>query len=559
MTVDSSKTVVTRFAPSPTGALHVGGARTALFNWAFARRHGGQFILRVEDTDRARSTDASMRSILEDLRWLGLDWDQGPNPESDNPKDRQLGDAPSYFQSDRLDIYKGYLQQLIDAGRAYPCAKTPEELRAAKDAAQAEKRSDKYDRTDSYHLYKEDPGIVGRYESDGTPFVWRFLIQDEPLTVRDEVRGDVTVGADEQEDFVIFKADGYPTYHFAVTVDDATMGVTHIIRGQEHLNNTPKHWALQDALGFPHPVYGHLGLIFNVDGSKMSKRDKAKAARAAAKGDGLTEIGFEEDEYARFLKKKNDEMKFVDAIAEKLKLTLPEIDVADFRASGYLPNALNNYLALLGWNPGGDVEKFDNAFLAENFSLDRVGKSNSKFDRDKLFSFNGDAIKELPLEAFTAAWQGYCRDYAPEYTAKLGDAAFSDLAAAYHERSRTLAEPCEKARFFICGDDEIEYDAKAVKKNLTKNEGQGLATLGQLAEALDAIDVWTGAAAHGVIEKLAERHDGKMGMVAQPLRVAISGTTVTPPIDVTLAILGKETTLNRIRRCIESVQLQHQD
>lgn len=556
MTSDQNKPVVTRFAPSPTGALHVGGARTALFNWAYARKHGGKFILRVEDTDQKRSTDASMQSILEDLAWLDINWDEGPNPESDNPKANQLGDAPSYFQSDRLDIYQAHLQKLIDAGRAYPCAKTPQELKAAKDAAQAEKRNDKYDRTDSYNLYKDNRAIVDQYKADGTPFVWRFLIIDEPLTVIDEVRGHVTVSADEQEDFVIFKADGYPTYHFAVTVDDATMGVTHIIRGQEHLNNTPKHWALQDALGFDHPTYAHLGLIFNVDGSKMSKRDKAKAARTAAKAEGLTSLGFDDDEYARFLKKKNDEIKFVDAIAEKLNLALPEIDVSDFRASGYLPAALCNYLALLGWNPGNDLEHFDNEFLSQNFSIERVGKSNSKFDRDKLFSFNADAIKALTLEQFTTAWQNYAQTYQPDFAAKLDDAAFADLAAAYHERSRTLAEPCEKANFFICEDDAITYDAKAVKKNLTKNEGQGLATLAQLATALGAIEDWTAASTHAIIEKLAEEHDGKMGMVAQPLRIAISGATVTPPIDVTLAILGKGKTLNRIQRCVEIIQSQ---
>ena len=434
--------VVTRFAPSPTGALHVGGARTALFNWAYARRNGGRFLLRLEDTDRARSTEESARSILEDLRWIGLDWDNDPPPR----------------QSQRLPLYNEAIERLLKSGSAH-----------------------------------DDGGAV------------RFRMPDHPITVRDVVLGDVTVAAGQVEDFVIRKSDGYPTYHYAVVVDDAEMGVTHVIRGQEHLNNATKHWALQEALGLPHPHFAHIPLIFNPDGSKMSKRDREK---------GL------------------------------------EVNVEDFRASGYLPEALCNYLALLGWNPGGDVEKFDNKFLVERFGFDRVGKANSKFDREKLFRFNADAIKALAPGRFVDIWRAYCQKYQPEFLAKLNPGALERLAAVYQERSRTLAEPCKLAAFFVLDDAQIVCDEKAVGKNLSKEDG--LAILREYTERLRACpEPGFGNAAHELIRKMAEEKGIGMGKIAQPLRVAVSGNVVTPQIDATLDILGKGRTLTRIQRCLD--------
>jgi glutamyl/glutaminyl-tRNA synthetase len=484
----SQATVVTRFAPSPTGALHVGGARTALFNWAYARGRKGRFLLRLEDTDRARSTEAAAAGILEDLRWLGLDWDNDPPPR----------------QSQRLDLYNEHIERLLRAGRAY-----------------------------------EDDGAV------------RFRMPGHDITVRDQILGDVIISAGQLEDFIIRKSDGYPTYHFAVVVDDAEMGITHVIRGQEHLNNTPRHVALQEALGFAFPTYAHLPVIMNMDGSKMSKRDKAKAARAAAlqrdEGELARLVG--DPELGAFLRKESDSPAVATQIAAVLGVHLPEIEVADFRASGYLPQVLCNYLALLGWNPGGDVEKFDNEFLARHFDFDRVGKSNSRFDREKLFRFNADGIKALPAEEFVQRWRDYCTHYRTDFLANLDGAVFAKLATAYQERSRTFAEPCELAGFLVRGDESVPYDEKAVDKNLVK--GEGLALLRELAERLAQLDEHGfGMRAHDLIKQMAEERGLGMGKIAQPLRVAISGSTVTPPIDATLDILGKQRTLNRIRRCL---------
>lgn len=505
----SQPNIITRFAPSPTGALHVGGARTALFNWAFARHYRGKFLLRLEDTDRARSTEAAATSILDDLRWLGIDWDNDPPPR----------------QSQRLHLYNEQVERLLRSGQAY-----------------------------------DDHGAV------------RFRMPGADMTLHDEVLGEVTVAAGQLEDFIIRKSDGYPTYHFAVVIDDAEMGVTHVIRGQEHLNNTPKHSALQDALGLPHPIYAHIPLIFNPDGSKMSKRDKAKVARGAAvelverygeaalleriakphRVEPSSAPGNDDEEIGAFLRKESDSPAVAAAIADALGVRLPEIEVADFRASGYLPQVLCNYLSLLGWNPGGDVEKFDNEFLIANFDLGRVGKSNSRFDREKLFRFNADAIKALAPHEFAMRWRNYCQAYRGDFLSKLSGDAFDKLAATYQERSRTLAEPCDLAGFFVADDEQINYDEKAVEKNLAKSDGEGFAILRELAERLAQVDERQfGTLSHDLIKRMSEEKSIGMGKIAQPLRVAVSGSTVTPPIDATLDILGKARTLHRIRRCLD--------
>lgn len=528
--------VVTRFAPSPTGALHVGGARTALFNWAFARRHGGQFILRVEDTDVARSTVASTLGILRDLTWLGVDWDQGPDARAANPYEAQVGEAGPYFQSQRGEMYLEKLEALKVAGRVY-----------------------------------EEGGA------------WRFRMPAGPIEVDDLVLGVVRVepGQPQLEDFVVFKsatAGGGPTFHFANVVDDAAMGVTHVIRGQEHLNNTIKHLALFEALELEPPRYGHIPLIFNPDGSKMSKRDKAKAARAAALATieaGKDRVALVNEAYQRweqervlaqptrvierevfdlFLDGQNDEIAVAAMYAQELGVELPEIDVSDFHWNGYLPEAMVNYLALLGWNPGGDVEDFGRdplAFLGEHFSLERVQKGQAKFDRAKLLEFNRRVIAKLTDEQFKEAIAtGSAMGSTVLLNSSVGkdDSRMLALAKATKERSRTLRDPVEQNMFFFR---EVEsFDEKAVEKNLLKNEGEGLKALGALKEKLAAIGPWSGEAGHEAVKATAEELGLGMGKVAQPLRVAVSGSAVTPPIDLTLEILGKETTLRRIEGCL---------
>ena len=475
----SQSNVVTRFAPSPTGLLHVGGARTALFNWAYAKGRGGTFLLRLEDTDQKRSSEAAAEAIIADLRWLGLDWD--------NPVVAR--------QSQRLDRYNAVIDDLKSRGLAY-----------------------------------DDQGAV------------RFRM-DNDVSFDDAVYGHIAVSKDQLEDFVIKKGDsggGFPTFHLAVVVDDIDMSVTHVIRGQEHLSNTAKHAAIYDALGKPRPVWVHTPSIMNGDGSKMSKRDKAKAARAAALTAKLSN-----DKFTAFLNKENDDLDVALEIAAQLGLHLPEINVADFRASGYLPGVLCNYLALLGWNPGNDVERFNLDFLRERFDFDRVNKANSKFDREKLLAFNAETLQKMPPEGFAEKLAAH----QPDLAAKLGE-HFRGFAAMYQPRSRTLNDPAALGAFFFqapqC------YDDKAVAKNLAKNDGEGLRLLREFRDVL-ANTEWNAAAIQAALEQFtAERQLKNMGVIAQPLRVALTGTAVSPPIDQTLALLGQQETLDRIERCLQT-------
>ena len=518
------KKIITRFAPSPTGALHVGGARTALFNWAFARQHGGEFILRIEDTDTARSTAAAARGIIADMRWLGLDWDAGPALPSDyesaisegyDPYADQCGDAGPYFQSQRQAIYREHLDRLRETGRVY-----------------------------------DDEGAV------------RFSMPKEGISVEDLVLGTVRVGADDpqMQDFVIFKsaregAEAGPTFHFANVVDDHAMGVTHVIRGQEHLNNTIKHAALQEALGFDRPAYAHIPLIFNPDGSKMSKRDKAKAARSAAKAADLAGLpGVEPGRFEQFLDKQSDEVEVAAAIAEQLGLALPEIDVSDFRGSGYLPEVLVNYLALLGWNPGGDLERFGAdplGFVRERFGLERVQKGAAKFDRNKLYSFNHQAIMEMEPGSFRERLRAHLRSWHGEFRALCeDDKRFALFAQAYQPRTHVLSEAAELGAFFV--KPVKGYEQKAVTKHLLGKDRQGEQLLRELRGELEKVEGGEGfgGRAHEAMAALAETKGVKIGAIAQGLRVAVSGRAVTPPVDVTLEILGKDEALERIDACL---------
>ena len=578
--------VRTRFAPSPSGPLHVGGARTALFCWAYAKAHGGSFILRIEDTDQKRSSDAACQALMHDLRWLGIDWDEGPEFEGVGG-----GDFGPYFCSKRLDIYHKYIDQLIDEGKAYRAFETPQELDEARSDAKRQKRGYRYDRS----ALKLDQATIQTYLDESRPYVVRFrLPNDEPIVVRDEVRGEVTVDPKELDDFVILKADGYPTYHFAVVIDDELMNITHIIRGQEHLYNTPKHVLLQDALGFRRPVFAHLSLIFNPDGSKMSKREKAKVARKAAKeyleGKSAEERKlwfarlesldktprdflpddksrhtklrrpvdhlFTADEFAqfydRFIDSETDEPGIAHLIADDLGIDLPEVDVQDFRLSGYLPEVLTNYLALLGWSPGNDVEKFDRAFLIEHFDLDRIIKSHAKFDRDKLLAFNLDAIQAMSPKQFRDLWYAHCHEYHPDFVEKLSPEQFDMLAAANQSRSKTLEDTVKSSQFFIMADDAIEYEqTKAVRKALCNGDPNGYDHLAAIRPLLADLTDWTKDAIEPVVDKYSQEHaNGKLGKVAQPLRIAVSGGTISPAIFDTLAILGREAVVNRITRCL---------
>lgn len=580
-----SPSVITRFAPSPTGHLHIGGVRTALFCWAYARGRGGHFMLRVEDTDQARSSESSARSILEDLAWCGIEWDEGPELRLGDG--RVIGGDPrgvgSFYQAQRLGIYDGVISEMLERDLAYPAFDSAAEMEAMRKEAAAKKETFRYKRSAAY----DRAGAMARMKN-GEACVIRFNNPGAVVRVADEVLGDIKFEPEHTDDFVIRKADGFPTYHFAVVVDDETMGVTHVMRGQEHLNNTPRHVALQTALGYRTPVYAHLPLIFNMDGTKMSKRDKDRAARDAVKkqnvnaeGVGAAVLGnVSAAQFGEWLGDKTRQLPadVLRKVAEKVNVVLPEIDVDDFRRSGYLPEALCNFLALLGWNPGmktadgKDLEKFDNAFLAKHFAVDRIGKTSSKFDRVKLASFNQDAIAPPPVgkltdEAFAASWSAWMAEYEPEAHAVLFGDGSSDamrrrmvLVAAVRPRAKTLKEAVAAAAFAMVRDDAIVFDPKAVEKGLKKplaaplESKTGAFVLGEAREALGGVADGAGfsaSAAHAAVEALAVRLGVQIGTIAQALRVALTGSGVSPGIGETLAILGKQSSLARIDRCLK--------
>jgi glutamyl/glutaminyl-tRNA synthetase len=388
----------------------------------------------------------------------------------------------------------------------------------------------------------------------------RFRVPDKKFVVDDQVLGRVEIGRPEIEDFVIWKADGYPTYHFAVVVDDILMGVTDVLRGQEHLMNTPKHIALYEALEVAPPRYSHLPLIFNPDGSKMSKRDKAKTAREAARkwlGEHGNDHGglaaaaeITEPELEGFLKKKNDDNQIAASLARVTGTHLPEIDIHDFRASGYLPEALVCYLALLGWSPKNDLEEIDLSVLARMFDIDGIHRSAARFDRSKLLAFNADAIRRLAADDFASRLRDYLAEFQPEYVERLDGDQFRHFAAAYKVRARTLAEPAEAGRFFISDDNSIVYDNTAAKKALLAHESEGLHTLAALVPELQQIDPWSVENLEKSMAEVMQSLSANLGKVGQPLRVAVSGGAVTPPLYETLVILGKEHVLRRIERCL---------
>ena len=542
--------IATRFAPSPSGHLHVGGARTALFCWAFAKGRDGTFILRIEDTDQKRSSDAASIGFAKDLHWLGILWDEGPEWQG-------VGGGPHgpYFQSERLEIYNHHLQRLLDAGHAYYAFETGDELDAKRKAASAAGKPYRYDRA----ALALSPDEVKAKLAAGVPAVIRLKCPGHDVTIKDEVLGEATIPATEIDDFVIRKADGFPTYHFAVVVDDELMQVSHVLRAQEHFTNTAKHMLLQDALGFRRPAYAHLPIICNPDGSKMSKRDKDKALRKAVAERKLTEPPagtVEPAAWAAWLGDKNVQLDLETGqkLADVLGITLPEINVDDFKRSGYLPEVLINFLALNGWSPGHDIEKFDLEFLRTSFDPRRVVKTPAKFDRVKLLSFNCDAITGMPHDEFLLRASAHGRMYHPAFMDRLGEQGIAMLAKASQERSKTLDDMFRGNRFFVIADDALTWErSKNTEKAMLGESPNGCDHLRALLPVLSGVSDWTAAGIEAAVKPYAEAHaGGQLGKAAQPLRIAVSGGTVSPPIFDTLAIVGKASTLRRIERAIQA-------
>lgn len=527
-------------------------------------------MLRIEDTDQARSSDESARGIMEDLAWLGIEWDDGPELVYNGRKIG--GDARGvkpYFQAQRVAIYNAHVMRMVEEGKAYPAFESSEELEIKRKAVVAAKQTYRYD-CSMWNTYPTPTARLARMkEADarGERYVVRFHAPAEPVVVKDQVLGDVTYAAGEMDDFVIRKADGFPTYHFAVVVDDETMGVTHVLRAQEHLNNTPRHVALQKALGFRTPVYAHMPLIFNMDGTKMGKRDRAKAARktlkeAMAKPGASAAVaaatGIDAKLLGEFLNAENDLMEIAEALAAHFGVALPEIQVHDFRRNGYLPSAITNFIALLGWNPGmkladgKDLEKFDNAFLAEHFAIDRIGKTNAKFDRAKLLSFNADAINAMSDTDFAAAWREWCVEFEPSLPARVDPTRWALLGKIVKPRAKTMRDGAKSASFVMLDDERVPLDSAAVAKNLEVNDRQGFKLLELVRERLSSLSEaeFEPVLIHSIIEQVAQQSGVGMGPVSQAIRVAIAGVAVSPGIGETLTVLGKKRVMVRIERCL---------
>ncbi len=429
-----------RFAPSPTGYLHIGGARTALFNWLFARHNKGIFLLRIEDTDQQRSTQDATEAILDSMRWLGLDWDEGP-----------------YFQSERLLIYRKYAEKLVEEHKAF------------------------YDT-----------------DAEGRKAI-RFKMLDGVTEINDLIHGVIAFDTALIEDFVILKADGFPTYNFACVVDDAEMGITHIIRGDDHISNTPKQIALYNAFGFKLPEFAHIPMILGEDGSRLSKRHGATS-------------------------------------------------VTEYRDKGYLPHALVNFLALLGWSPGNDQEFISITEMIEKFSLKRANKTSAQFNNIKLDWMNGQYFKNTPVEQLHSQVRGFFEKSGIDMT-KISAEWLTALVRLYHERFKTFQDLVNQTGFFFVS--AIEYDMAAVEKFLKK---EGLANLlKEVHAAISQLDAFDTKHLEDALRALTTRIGVGFSKLAQPLRVSITGRSVSAGIFETMELLGKEKTLQRLEYAMKNL------
>lgn len=486
-----SKPVRVRFAPSPTGTLHVGGARTAIYNWAFARSVGGTFVLRIDDTDPERSTQENTEQILRSLEWLGIDWDEGP---------KAGGDFGPYFQTQRGENYKAALQKMIDEGSAYPCFCSAEELAEKREAARKKGGFSGYDRT----CRNIDPQEAAARIAAGEPHVWRLKVPDDhgPVVVDDIVRGATEFPITALDDFVLARSDGTPTYNFATVVDDGDMQMTHIIRGDDHLANTPRQILVFEALGYDVPRFAHLSMIWGEDGKKLSKRHGATSVEAYAD-------------------------------------------------MGYLPEALLNYLALLGWSLDGETTIVHADVLKKEFSLERISKNPAIFDMQKLEWMNGTYIREMAPEDFAQRMANLLVE------AGLIDAGefekrhdwFIELAPLVSERIKLMTEVVPMVSFLFT--ETVEIDEKSRTKVLEKD-----GAMESLKMALPMIENadWTLEALDAELHTLPEKLELKPRIVFQALRVAITGTMVSPPLFESIYLLGHDRSVERVKAVLSEYE-----
>lgn len=463
--------VRTRFAPSPTGYLHIGGARTALFNFLFARHHGGRFVLRIEDTDRERSTPEAIQAILDAMKWLELDYDEGP-----------------FYQTERYPLYKRRVQELLAMGKAYPCTCSAAALDAKRQAAMKEKRKPSYDGT-----CRPAEGVIVGLPTD-QPYTIRFRTPHEGTTVvKDLIKGDVVFENRELDDLIIARTDGTPTYNFCVVVDDIDMAITHIIRGDDHLSNTPRQIHFYQALGSPLPQFAHVPLILGTDKARLSKRHGATSVMA-------------------------------------------------YRDMGYFPEAVVNYLVRLAWSHG-DQEIFTRQELINMFALDNVGKAAGVFNPEKFLWVNFHYLKNKPLAQLAQDVIPYIK--AKGYPVPQDRRWLEKMLATLRERAKTLVELVDMARYYL--DDRITYDEKAAAKFLTPVAADSMTALGA---KLAALDEFTEINIERAFADTLEERGLKMGDLAQPVRVALTGSTVSPGIHDVIAVLGKDRSIARLRQAV---------
>ena len=459
----------TRFAPSPTGYLHVGGARTALFNWLFARHTQGRFILRIEDTDQVRSTEDSVKAIFDGLQWLGIDWDEGP-----------------FYQSQRSASYQQYIEQLLESGHAYYCTCSAEAIEAMREKARATGLKPRYDGTCRNLNLGPQPNAVVRFKAPATG----------QTIIDDAVKGHIVFANDELDDFVLMRSDGTPTYNFAAVVDDMTMEINTIIRGDDHVMNTPKQILLYEALGAKLPLFAHVPMVLGEDRTRLSKRHGATSVTA-------------------------------------------------YRDMGLLPDALINFLARLGWSHG-DQEFFSRAELIEKFNLENVGKSAGVFDPVKLQSLNADHIQAASPENLVPHLKPFLQDKG--YSVD-DDTYLAALIPTLQPRSKTLVDMADQAAFYLV--DEPAYDEKASRKFLKPN---ALEPLTLLVEKLAALDTFGEKELETVFQGVMDHFDIKLGKIAQPVRVALTGTSVSPGIFEILLVLGKDRTMPRLEKALTFIK-----
>jgi glutamyl-tRNA synthetase len=483
-------TVRVRFAPSPTGHLHVGGARTAIYNWAFARHHGGSLILRIDDTDLERSTEENTAAILRSMRWLGLDWDEGPEIG---------GDFGPYFQTQRTDTYAPALERMKANGHAYPCFCSAETLEVKREAARAKGGFSGYDRA---CRSIESPEAQARIAA-GEPHVWRVAVQLDrsEIIIDDLIRGETRFPIDAMDDFILVRTDGTATYNFATVVDDWTMGMTHIIRGDDHLSNTPRQVVVYEALEAEVPTFAHMSLIFGADGKRLSKRHGATS-------------------------------------------------VESYAGEGFLPEAMLNYLALLGWSLDGETTIFDRETLVREFDLSRVSKSPAIWDPEKLDWMNGSYLRDMDTESFVDAMTPWLERAGLATAADVAARRdwFLALAPLVSERVKRLDELAEKVTFLFV---EPEIDEASRTKVLEK-EGAS-ESLSAASDALAAVEDFETDAIEAALRTVPETAGVKPKVAFQAVRVAVTGTTVSPPLFESLELLGKERALARIAAALDLI------